>query len=124
MATIVLADDNEDLRTMYADILRFAGHDVHEAADGDAAVQAVRNGAPDLLILDLWMPRRNGFEVLGVIRDEPAFAHLPVAMLSAMGEGDAQLECFSLGAVEYWVKGMPLAELCDKVEHLLAAVVC
>ncbi len=123
MATIVLADDHDELRRLYATCLRVVGHEVREACDGQEAVDAVRERVPDLLILDLWMPRCNGFEVLEQLRDEPAASHMPVAMLSAMGEGDAQLECFSLGAIEYWVKGMSLADLRDRVKHLLAATV-
>ena len=124
MATIVLADDHDELRRLYATTLRVAGHQVREACDGQEAVEAVRECVPQLLILDLWMPRCNGFEALEQLRDEPAAAHMPVAMLSAMGESDAQLECFSLGAIEYWVKGMSLSDLRDKVEHLLAATLC
>lgn len=124
MARIVLADDHDELRALYATTLRIAGHDVHEARDGEEAVESVRHSAADLLILDLWMPKCNGFEVLERLRDEPAASHLAVAMLSAMGEGDTQLECFSLGALEYWVKGMSLFDLRDKVEHLLADSCC
>lgn len=124
MATIVLADDHDDLRTLYAMALRAGGHEVREVADGDQAVDAVRASSPDLLILDLWMPKLNGFGVLEVLRDEPSLGHLPVAMLSAMDEGDTQLECFALGASEYWLKGMSLVEFGQKVQHLLDSSVC
>lgn len=124
MATIVLADDHDDLRALYAIALRADGHEVREVGDGDQAVHAVRDSSPDLLILDLWMPRLNGFGVLEALRDEPALGHVPVAMLSAMDEGDTQLECFALGASEYWLKGMSLAEFGQKVQHLLATSAC
>jgi len=120
-ATIVLADDDDDLRAVYAAWLRQLGYTVIEAADGDAAVALVRTAQPDLLLLDLWMPARNGLEVLDALRHDPAADRLRVAMLSAAGDADARLECFGAGASAYLVKGGPLDDLRRQIEALLAA---
>ncbi len=122
MASIVLADDDEDLRAVYGPCLRSAGHTVREATGGFEALELVREHRPDLLILDVWMPKCNGFEVLEALRHDPASNGLKVLMLSNLGDADIRLECFEMGAVEYLVKGMSLAEFRTKVGELLDAI--
>ena len=94
-ATIVLAEDDADLRVLYAQWLRRAGHRVWEAADGAEALSAVMAYRPDLLLLDIWMPILNGLEVL---------EHLGRA---------------ALGVVDYWTKDLSLAELSARIESVL-----
>ena len=122
MASIVLADDDEDLRAVYAPCLRAAGHTVWEATGGTEALELVRKHRPGLLILDVWMPRLNGFEVLESLRHDSASTGLKVLMLSNLGDADTRLECFEMGASEYLVKGLPLAEFRAKVGELIADV--
>jgi DNA-binding response OmpR family regulator len=119
MASIVLADDDEDLRAVYAPCLRSAGHTVWEASGGAEALELVRTHRPGLLILDVWMPHCNGFEVLEALRHDPASNALKIMMLSNLGDGDTRLECFEMGASEYIVKGLPLVDLLAKVGELL-----
>ena len=121
MASIVLADDDEDIRAVYGPFLRSTGHTVWEAPGGSEALGLVREHRPTLLILDVWMPRCNGFEVLEALRHDPASTGLKVMMLSNMGDADTRLECFAMGAAEYVVKGLPLLELREKVNGLLAS---
>ena len=120
MTSIVLADDDEDLRAIYAPLLRTAGHSVWEASGGSEAVEMVRKHRPRLLILDVWMPGFNGFEVLEVLRHDPASNGLKILMLSNLGDADTRLECFEMGAADYVVKGLALTELRDRVAGLLA----
>jgi twitching motility two-component system response regulator PilH len=119
MASIVLADDDEDIRAIYGPCLRSSGHNVIEAAGGLEAVQLVRKHRPDLLVLDVWMPGCNGFEVLETLRHDPASAGVKILMLSNMGDADTRLECFEMGAAGYLVKGLALAELRAGVDALL-----
>ena len=120
MATIVLADDCDDLRVVYGTCLRARGHEVHEAADGRTAIELVRRVRPDLLLLDVWMPNGNGFEVLDALRFDSVAGRMRVVMLSVLSDGDTQLEAFGGGATEYLVKGLSLAEFVERVEGLLA----
>jgi DNA-binding response OmpR family regulator len=120
MASIVLADDDDDLRAVYVPCLRSAGHTVWEASGGSEALELVRAHRPGLLILDVWMPECNGFEVLEALRHDPASNSLKVLMLSNLGDADTRLESFEMGAAEYLVKGLPLTELLAKVGELLA----
>jgi DNA-binding response OmpR family regulator len=119
-ASIVLADDDEDLRAVYAPCLRSAGYLVWEASGGSEAVESVRRHRPALLILDVWMPQVSGFEVLEQLRHDPASSGLKVMMLSNLGDADTRLESFEMGAIDYVVKGLSLVDLLTRVAQLLA----
>lgn len=117
---IVLADDEADLRTIYAEILRREGHEVLEAADGNEALSLVLGRRPALLILDVWMPVSNGFDVIDRLRQHPEAANTRVVMFSNLGDAETQLETFSGGVTDYWVKGLPLQEFQAGVRRVLA----
>lgn len=119
--SIVLADDEADLRAVYGACLREAGYDVLEASDGREAVRLVVDRRPDLLLLDVWMPVLNGFEVLEQLRGVPECVTLKVVMLSNLSDSDSRLEGFSVGVADYWVKGLPLLELVSRVASILAS---
>jgi CheY-like chemotaxis protein len=120
-ATIVLAEDESDLRAVYAECLRRSGHVVWEAADGGEAAAMVRAHNPDLLLLDLWMPVLNGLEVLEQIRGERGAVGLKVVVLTHSRDADTRLEGFALGASAYWTKDLSLGELSSKIETMLGA---
>lgn len=120
MAGIVLADDSAELRAIYAPLLRMQGYTVYEAADGEEALAMVRAHRPELLILDVWMPRLGGFEVLDVLRFEPTASQTRVLMLSVLGDADSQLDAYSSGAVGYMVKGISLGDFLRRVAEMLA----
>src|ERR1700743_2556148 len=115
-AIIVLADDEPELRAIYSTCLRDAGHEVWEAGDGLEAIALVAAHRPALLILDVWMPSLNGFEVLDRLRHAPLATSLKVVMLSNLGDSDPRLEGFSVGVADYWLKGLSLSDLLARVE--------
>ncbi|MGO8900931.1 MAG: response regulator transcription factor [Isosphaeraceae bacterium] len=118
-ATIVLAEDDADLRVLCAQWLRRAGHRVWEAADGAEALSAVMAHRPDLLLLDIWMPILNGLEVLEHLSRAAQGVGLKVVVLSHQGDSDTRLEGFALGVVDYWTKDLSLAELSARIESVL-----
>jgi CheY-like chemotaxis protein len=120
-AEIVLADDDADLRKVYATWLRSVGYTVWEAANGAETLELVRERHPALLLLDVWMPAPNGIEVLEALRLDPASTRMQVVMLSSVGEADTRLECFALGARDYLVKGLALTDLKSYVDRALQA---
>jgi len=120
-ATIVLAEDDADLRVLYAQWLRRAGHRVWEAADGAEALSAVRTHRPDLLLLDIWMPILNGLEVLEHLSRAEHGVGLKVVVLSHQSDSDTRLEGFALGVVDYWTKDLSLAELSTRIESVLGS---
>ena len=120
MATIVvLADDDDDLRAVYCPWLQAAGYTVWEAGNGLEAVELVRKYRPALLLLDLWMPGLNGFEVLDRLRYDPAAARLKVVMFSVQSDADSRLEGLGGGAVEFLIKGLSLADLRAQIGRIL-----
>ncbi len=119
MPTIVLADDDDDLRDLYATLLRASGLSVLEARDGREALQLVRETRPALLLLDVWMPELTGFDVLDALRHDPAGTTLRVVMVSNLGDADSRLEAFEAGASGYLVKGRPLADILAIVHRTL-----
>jgi DNA-binding response OmpR family regulator len=119
-ATIILADDEPILRAIYAESLRRAGYDVLEVADGRETLDAIAVCHPALLLLDAWMPVLNGFEVLDALRHNPLASSLKVVMLSNLRDSDSRLEGFSGGLADWWVKGLGLDELIDRVRQVLS----
>ena len=118
-ATIVLAEDDADLRRTLAECLRRAGHVVWEACDGGEAVNLVRAHAPALLLLDIWMPVLNGLEVLEHLGRASEAVGVTVVVLSNLGDADTRLEGFALGVADYWTKDLSLVEFCARVQRVL-----
>ncbi|WP_165071659.1 response regulator transcription factor [Paludisphaera rhizosphaerae] len=118
-AIIVLAEDEPDLRALYAECLRRLGYVVWEAADGVEATDQVRTHRPDVLLLDHWMPVLNGLEVLEQLRDAREAIGLKVVMLTHQRDAETRLEGFALGASAYWTKDLSLAELGARIQALL-----
>ncbi len=120
---IVLAEDDRFLRRACETKLKQCGFDVHSAVDGDEAVTLTRQVLPDLLLLDLLMPKRDGLGVLRALRAEPETRDIKVVILSNSSKELEMSNAAELGAVAYWVKAnMSLQELCERVQKLLAPV--
>jgi signal transduction histidine kinase len=117
---ILVADDNADMRRHISSIL--AEHwQVQTVADGEAAIEAVRASMPRLLILDVMMPRLDGFGVLDALRGEASTRELPVVLLSARAGGEASVEGLTAGANDYLIKPFVAAELVARVRTQLEA---
>ncbi len=119
MAKIVLADDDEDLRELYAVALERAGHAIYSAVNGREALDAVRRVRPDLLLLDLWMPEMDGLAVLNALRHDPAAASLRIVILSNLSDSDSRLEAFEAGASYYLVKDCAIDVIVSSIEAAL-----
>lgn len=95
---IVVADDDPSVRNLLATQLGLEGHRVVEAADGAAALAAVRRELPDAVVLDVMMPELSGWQVLERLRADERFAKLPVVIVSARDTGDDIRHGYELGA--------------------------
>jgi DNA-binding response OmpR family regulator len=120
--TIVLAEDDSALRSIYARSLRAAGHVVWEAEDGAQAVALVRSRSPELLLLDIWMPILNGLEVLERLKSTSEAVGLTVVVLSSHNDADTRLEGSALGIVDYWTKDISVSDLPGRVEQIMRPV--
>ena len=117
-ARIVLADDNADMRD-YVRRLLAPRYDVETVADGEAALAAIRNVRPDLLLTDVMMPRMDGFELLRNIRADEALKSLPVVLLSARAGEEARIEGIEAGADDYLTKPFSAREMVARVSSNL-----
>ncbi len=104
-AAILLVEDNAELRKVIVQILHTLGYaNVTEAADGQAALDLLAQREFDLIVLDIEMPRVNGFEVLASLKRDPARRHLPVIVASGLDRLDAVVRCIELGAEDFLPK--------------------
>jgi DNA-binding response OmpR family regulator len=115
--TVVIADDDPDLTGLVDVHLRAAGYRPLLAADGSAALQAIEAHRPDLIIVDLMLPRMTGFDVLTAIRNQPARPR--VIVLSARGREQDVTRAFALGADDYMTKPFSPQELLARMNRLL-----
>ncbi len=116
---ILLADDEPDLLALMRETLERQGYDVATALDGVEALVAIRQTMPDIVVLDLVMPRCDGFKVCRELRRDPLFAHLPIIILSAEGSRDRKVEGPDLGADDFITKSMDVRELLARIRMIL-----
>ena len=116
---ILIADDEENIVTSLEFLLRHAGFEVLTAADGEQALQMARAERPDLVLLDVMMPRRNGYEVCQELRSQPQFAALKIVMLTARGREAEAAKGLAMGADAYITKPFSTRELVTRIKSLL-----
>jgi PAS domain S-box-containing protein len=116
---VLVADDNTDMREYLARLLRTAGYQVTTVADGQAALDAVRAGAPDLVISDVMMPRLDGLGLVAALRADVRTAAVPALLLSARAGQEASIEGLLAGADDYLVKPFSAVELLARVRSNL-----
>lgn len=120
--TILIVDDEADLRKLLDFNLTTAGFRTVLAATGQEALERVREETPDLIILDLMLPDMRGTEICRTVKHDPATRHVPVVMLSALGEEIDRVVGFELGAEDYVVKPFSVRELVLRVKAILKRV--
>ena len=117
--TILIADDNRQIRMLVTASLRTCGYALIEAEDGEAALEKAIGTHPDLVLLDVTMPKLDGFEVLHFLHKRPDTANIKVIMLTtASAKTDIQTG-FDEGAIDYLVKPFEPARLREAVEKAL-----
>ncbi|MFD7656818.1 SpoIIE family protein phosphatase [Actinosynnema sp. NPDC059797] len=114
-ATVLVADDNADMREYLTRLLSGAGYEVHPVTDGVEALEAARARLPDLVVSDVMMPRLDGLGLVGALRTDPRTAAVPVLLLSARAGQEASIEGLRAGADDYLVKPFAAAELLARV---------
>ncbi len=119
MAKILVAEDERDIRDLIGFTLRFAGHEVVTATNGEEAVQAALQEIPDLILMDVRMPRMTGYEACQKMKAEPSIQHIPVVFLSAKGQESEIRSGLEAGADEYLLKPFAPDELVQRVRELL-----
>jgi DNA-binding response OmpR family regulator len=117
---IVVADDDADILDLVALTLERVGHVVHRARDGEEALELVRRERPDLAVLDVSMPKLDGFELTRRLRDDPATTGVRIVLLTALVQDSDVSAGLDAGAHDYVRKPFSPEELQTRVAELLA----
>jgi DNA-binding response OmpR family regulator len=116
---VLVADDDPDIRCLVALRLEKSGYDVVAAADGEQALATAVERAPDLALLDVMMPKLDGYEVTERLRQQEATRHLPVILLTARVQESDIARGVEAGADDYVKKPFSTSELRDRVQAVL-----
>ena len=119
MPRILVIEDDDAIRDLIATNLEMAGYDVKQAPDGITGKALAVQLQPDLIMLDLMLPKVDGFTVCQRLRRDDRTSDIPVLMLSALGQTQDKVEGFNAGADDYLTKSFELAEMLARVRALL-----
>lgn len=117
---VLLVEDDDSLATVYTTRLSAEGMDIRRVANGEEALAATLDYKPDLIVLDVMMPKVSGFDVLDILRNTPETANVRVVMLTALSQESDRERAESLGVDDYLVKSqVVIADVVDRVKHHL-----
>jgi len=121
MAKILIAEDERDIRDLIKFTLQYAGHQVIATTNGEEALASALKDAPDLILLDVRMPRMSGYETCKEIKSNKSTQHIPIVFLSAKGQ-KAEVETgMEAGAEKYIIKPFSPDQLIEQVKTILSA---
>jgi len=118
---ILIVEDDKSLREMYQLRLSINGYDVIEARDGEEGLDMAIKERPDLIMLDIMMPKMSGMDVLDIIKSTPETKDIPVILLTALNEDSVRSKGLVYGAEDYLVKSQTMpGKVVEKIEEVLA----
>jgi two-component system, OmpR family, alkaline phosphatase synthesis response regulator PhoP len=116
---VLVVEDDKFLMSAYRAKLERSGYEVHMASDGDEALSVLETLVPDIILLDLVMPRKDGFATLGEIRQKDALKSVPVIVASNLGQKEDIDKATGLGATDYIIKSdLSMDDLIGKIEKV------
>lgn len=115
---VLVIDDEPDVLLLCRVNFEFAGHEVLEASDGERGMELATSARPDLIVLDIMLPTRDGLSVLRELREKPETRDTPVVLLTAKAQEDDQLRGWNAGAAEYVTKPFSPLALTETVERV------
>jgi len=119
---ILLVDDDQSLRQLYSLELSSKQYIIVEASDGDEGLAKAKTEKPNIILLDIMMPKTDGIAMLSKLKEDPELKSIPVLMLTNFGQENLVQQAFSLGAVDYLLKyKVTPVEMSEKVGQLLSA---
>jgi DNA-binding response OmpR family regulator len=116
---VLIVDDEPNIVTALDYLLSRCGYEVRAASNGEEALRQVQDFAPDLVLLDVMMPRRSGYDVCQRIRERPEWSGVKIMILSAKGREAEVSKGLALGADQYITKPFSNAELVARIGQLL-----
>lgn len=119
---VLLVEDDNLIQEMYETILKLRNFEVELASDGVEGLEKTRALKPDVILLDVMMPKMNGLEMLEKLKNDPQIRDIPVIMLSNLADDEHIRQALSLGALQYIIKSEHVPkEIADMVEQTLAS---
>ncbi len=115
--TVVVIDDDAALRVMVREVLEQAGFEVEEAEDGEQGLATIKSVLPDIVLLDVMMPKLDGFELCTQLRRHPKFSHLPVVMITGLEDVQSINRAFEIGATHFITKPINWTLLAHQVRY-------
>lgn len=119
MAKILIAEDERDIRDLITFTLHFAGYEVSAASNGEEALNMARLETPDLILMDVRMPRMTGYEACEKMKADPRLKNVPVIFLSAKGQDTEIQTGMEAGAEEYLLKPFAPDQLTQRIQEVL-----
>ena len=116
---ILVVEDNDDLRQIFASIIRFSGYQILEARSGSEAIEKVAFAKPNLVLLDLGLPDMSGIDVARAIKKNRVTADIPIIACSAYPSGEKMEEALHAGIVDYLQKPIAAALIKAKIEKFI-----
>jgi two-component system cell cycle response regulator DivK len=120
MKRILIVEDKDTSRELLRTVLEKQGYEVAEAADGEQAIKQARADVPDLILLDLQMPLRNGYEVVSELRKDPRFVSVPIVAVTASAMQGDRDKALLAGFSGYLTKPLSLSTLREEIRRLLS----
>lgn len=118
---VLVVDDEPNIVLSFEFLLKQVGYDVRVARDGEQALASIAEFKPGLVLLDVMMPKRDGYDVCRTIRANPDWADVRIIMLTARGAEADRQKGLELGADEYITKPFSTRDVVEKVRHFLGA---
>ena len=119
---VLVGEDDESVLKVTKARLEHEGYAVIEAVDGDAVLERATDEAVQVILLDVWLPKRNGYEVCRVLKRQPSTRHIPVIIFTASESGMQKLadRCIEAGALDWIKKPFRTADLLEKIHHAVS----
>lgn len=120
---ILLVEDDPMVVKMYHRKLTLEGFDMTLAFNGEEGLEALKKDIPDIILLDVMMPKMNGIDMLKTVKANPDLKKIPIVILTNLGDRQEDVQkCKDLGAEDYWVKAsIPLKQISENITKILAA---
>jgi len=116
---VLVVEDDQDNREMVIKVLKHNGYGVIEAGDGEEAIEKAKAENPDLILLDLYIPKMDGYEVTRRLKGDRGLKHIPIIALTAHAMKGSREEALAAGCDGYIAKPINVRELPQQIEHFL-----
>ncbi len=119
---VLIVEDKDEFRKIYGDRLRFSGYEVLDAGDGNEALKVLAVNRVDIVVTDISMPNKDGFELIADIKADEKLKNIPVIVMSVFDQSDHLNKARELGATDYIVKGLNTPnDVVQKIDSVIVA---